>query len=179
MVNYDPGLRITLSFIFISSDIIFIYALQKIFHRKIFISDQYNIAYYAIIIIIIIFIIPIVVVYVVDRVLALSFKLDMWILFIHSLFVLPLLRLAEEKCNRNNVTRTTTTQNIVKLLLTWHRFPEELKYQKCTSSFCVINMNESWKMLHTYISKKEVTGNTQPIFAKTSNHSKSSLLYTF
>ena len=68
----------TLSFIFMSSNIIFIYALQKIFDRKIFISDQYVVAYSAIIIIIIIIVnIPIVVVYIVDRVLALSFRLDM------------------------------------------------------------------------------------------------------
>ena len=67
----------TLSFIFMSSNIIFIYALQKIFDRKMFISDQYVFAYYAIIIIIIIVNIPIVVVYIVDRVLALSFRLDM------------------------------------------------------------------------------------------------------
>ena len=150
---------------------------RKYFVVKIFISDQYSIAYYAIIIIIII---TIVVVYIVHRVLALSFMLDMWILFIHSLFVLPLCSeiREEEKCSRNNNNDNTKH---CKTVVDMAQIPGRIEISKMYfSSFCVINMNESWKMLHTYIHrKKEVTGNTQPIFAKTSNHSESSLCCTF
>ena len=107
-----------------------------------------NIAYYAIIMIIILVIITFVVAYIVDGVLALSFMLDMWILFIHSLFVLP-----HQKKNAAEITTQEQRQHC-KTVVDMAQIPGRIEISK--NIFLVINKNESWKMLWDYRKWQEI-----------------------